>query len=48
MTTLAPEAPGRTAPASDAHFAVTVFASAALVFLVEPMVAKLEIGRAHV
>ena len=44
MTTLAPEAPTRTrAPA--ALFAVTVFASAALVFLVEPMVAKLVLPR---
>ena len=40
MTTLSSDAPIRTRP-PDALFAVTVFASAALVFLVEPMVAKL-------
>lgn len=39
MTTLADGAPARTAP--PALFAVTVFTSAALVFLVQPMVAKL-------
>ena len=49
MTTLAPSTSGpsadgrATAPA--ALFAVTVFASAALVFLVEPMVAKLVLPR---
>lgn len=44
MTTLAPHASARPqAPA--ALFAVTVFASAALVFLVEPMVAKLVLPR---
>jgi SAM-dependent methyltransferase len=45
MITLAPEAPGRAARAPGALFAVTVFASAALVFLVEPMVAKLVLPR---
>jgi len=44
MTTLAPEASAR-AKAPSALFAVTVFASAALVFLVEPMVAKLVLPR---
>lgn len=39
MTTLAAEAPARHAP--PALFALTVFTSAALVFLVQPMVAKL-------
>jgi len=39
MTTLAAAAPARQAP--PALFAVTVFSSAALVFLVQPMVAKL-------
>jgi SAM-dependent methyltransferase len=44
MTTLAPPAASRiSAPA--VLFAVTVFASAALVFLVEPMVAKLVLPR---
>ena len=44
MTTLAPPASARIrAPA--ALFAVTVFASAALVFLVEPMIAKLVLPR---
>ncbi len=44
MTTLAPSAT-RPFQAPDALFAVTVFASAALVFLVEPMVAKLVLPR---
>jgi SAM-dependent methyltransferase len=44
MTALAPETPGR-AKAPAALFAVTVFASAALVFLVEPMAAKLVLPR---
>jgi SAM-dependent methyltransferase len=44
MTTLAPEAPARI-QAPSALFAVTVFASAALVFLVEPMIAKLVLPR---
>lgn len=39
MTTLAATAPAR--PAPPALFAVTIFTSAALVFLVQPMVAKL-------
>ena len=39
MTTLAAAAPARTAP--PALFALTVFTSAGLVFLVQPMVAKL-------
>jgi len=39
MTTLSAQAPLRTAP--PALFALTVFASAGLVFLVQPMVAKL-------
>ena len=39
MTTLAADAPTRHAP--PALFAITVFSSAALVFLVQPMVAKL-------
>ena len=39
MTTLAADAPDRRAP--PALFALTVFTSAALVFLVQPMVAKL-------
>jgi SAM-dependent methyltransferase len=43
MTTLVSDAP-RTRPAA-ALFALTVFASAALVFLVEPMVAKLVLPR---
>jgi SAM-dependent methyltransferase len=44
MTTLTTDAPGRPrAPA--ALFPITVFASAALVFLVEPMVAKLVLPR---
>ncbi|HEY2359258.1 MAG TPA: fused MFS/spermidine synthase, partial [Phenylobacterium sp.] len=43
MTTLAADAP-RARPAA-ALFALTVFASAALVFLVEPMVAKLVLPR---
>jgi SAM-dependent methyltransferase len=43
MTTLASDAP-RTRPAA-ALFALTVFASATLVFLVEPMVAKLVLPR---
>jgi hypothetical protein len=44
MTTLTAETPGR-AKAPAGLFAVTVFASAALVFLVEPMVAKLVLPR---
>lgn len=44
MTTLTSDAP-RIAPPPAALFAVTVFASAALVFLVEPMVAKLVLPR---
>ena len=44
MTTLAAETPGR-AKAPAGLFAVTVFASAALVFLVEPMAAKLVLPR---
>jgi SAM-dependent methyltransferase len=44
MTTLISDAP-RQAKAPPALFAVTVFASAALVFLVEPMVAKLVLPR---
>jgi len=44
MTTIAPDAASRPRP-SDALFAVTVFASAALVFMVEPMVAKLVLPR---
>jgi SAM-dependent methyltransferase len=44
MTILAPPAAGR-AQAPAALFAITVFASAALVFLVEPMVAKLVLPR---
>ncbi len=40
MTTVAPQAPAR-GSALRALFALTVFVSAALVFLVEPMVAKL-------
>src|ERR1700730_17756545 len=43
MTTLVSDAP-RTRPAAPL-FALTVFASAALVFLVEPMVAKLVLPR---
>ena len=39
MTTLAADPPARHAP--PALFAITVFTSAALVFLVQPMVAKL-------
>ncbi|MGZ3403261.1 MAG: fused MFS/spermidine synthase [Phenylobacterium sp.] len=44
MTTITSDAPGP-AKAPPALFAVTVFASAALVFLVEPMVAKLVLPR---
>ncbi len=44
MTTSAQQAPRRL-PVPPALFAVTVFASAALVFLVEPMVAKLVLPR---
>ena len=44
MTTLAPPAP-RAVSVPAALFAVTVFASAALVFLVEPMAAKLVLPR---
>jgi hypothetical protein len=44
VTTLAPQSSGRL-QASSAIFAITVFASAALVFLVEPMVAKLVLPR---
>src|SRR5471032_3167010 len=44
MTTLAIDPPARARPLA-ALFAVTVFASAALVFLVEPMVAKLVLPR---
>src|SRR4051812_39458580 len=44
MTTIAPSA-ARSTQAPAALFAITVFASAALVFLVEPMVAKLVLPR---
>src|ERR1700735_784641 len=44
MTTLT-SAAARPAPPPAALFAVTVFASAALVFLVEPMIAKLVLPR---